>query len=87
MLDKSIHTWLESISTKKRKEFVDLIFNVFEENNISSVEEFKNNGLDKLRKILKSYSKVSKEDKRFITITLLSLFRITAKTAIDNFRK
>lgn len=87
VLDKSIHTWLESISTKKRKEFVDLIFNVFEENNISSVEEFKNNGLDKLRKILKSYSKVSKEDKRFITITLLSLFRITAKTAIDNFRK
>ncbi len=87
VLDKSIHEWLKNISTKKRKEFVDLVFQVFEDNNISSVEEFKTHGLIKLRKILKSYSKVDKKDKKFITITLISLFRITAKTALEEVRK
>jgi len=61
-----VNQWLLKLEPETREKFVDALFSIFGDSELVSVQDMKTNTIPRIGKLLKSYSSISKENKKLI---------------------
>lgn len=76
LIDKSIKSWLKSMTEKERKHFVTSLFDVLESTGAKTIDDLANNGIKNLALIKKSLSILDKENKVMVLKLIIKILEI-----------
>lgn len=85
--EKTIKGWMNSIEPQKRKQFIDVLFEMLSKTESETFIELKNNWRANSKTILSLYKKLDNETKQVINQTLIQLFRIAKNNIFEEISK
>ncbi len=83
IIDETITKWFEETTNEQRKIVVNTIFDLLYSTNNESFNEIGNDWSKSIPIIMKSYSNVSKEDKKMISLVIKKILKIYLKIVKD----
>lgn len=86
-IDKTISQWLESVSPDKREKFIDTVFQILSDTNVSNINELNKNWFYNASLILKSYTNIDKENREIVFHTLYLLFSLASSNFLNSHDK
>lgn len=85
VVNNTIKTWLNSLDVEKRKEFVDLLFEILFATNAKTVKDLKQNVLKNSKVILSTYKNIDEESKKVLSDTIKELMKIAKDNIVQNY--
>ena len=73
-IDAVVTDWLEKLSLEEREKMINIIYSIIEETNFTKLSDFEISWFDSVKKIFKSYTKVSKVNRKMLDTMLNHLF-------------
>lgn len=86
IFDDTLTKWISGATEDQRRVFVDVVFDLFEENNLESVNDLKNAKPAALKDILGSLKGIPHEDSEVMSHLISSLFRSAVRANVANMR-
>ncbi len=86
-LDKTLNTWINSLSTSEREAFCEALYKILSDANITPSAIFEGKIIDKLPSLFAGYKELSPEIRTMLKKTLMSLAAISLKTASNMSKK
>ncbi len=86
-IDKTISQWLESVSPGEREKFIDTVFQILSDTNVTNINELNKNWFYNASLILKSYTNIDKENREIIFHTLYLLFSLASSNFLTSHNK
>lgn len=83
IVELALKAWLNQLSPSERKQFVDNIFQIFEEMNVNTIDELSRDKWKKVSQMIRALNQ-SYEHKVVLTRTLKILFREGRKALLDS---
>lgn len=85
-IDKSLKDWYYEIDIEKRKQVIDIIFQVINTTKVETFAELRSNWLSNAKIILNSYKLVDPESKKMISETISALLKISKNNFIEEHK-
>ena len=85
-VDKTLTEWLENVSPEERKNFVDIIFEIFETTGATRLSELSQNKLTTAKTIIERYQKLDAKSKKYVN-TAMNMFVKSGKDTIPLMKK
>jgi len=87
MLDKVVKNWLENTTPERRKNFINMIYEVIIASEAQDLNDFGVDTFKRITKVIKSYTNITKEDKKEIEEMMKLLFKSTIESIKENREK
>jgi len=87
ILNRAVRNWLQSTTPERRKNFINIIYEVISASEVEDVNDFGVDTIKKITKVVKSYKNIEKEDKKEIEEMIKLLFESTIKSIKENKEK
>lgn len=86
-IDKTIKGWLEDIKPAKRKDVIDVVFEILSATEAQTFKDLKSNLFVNAKMILTSYKNIDNDTKEMIWQTLNALFKIAKNNIFEELPK
>lgn len=86
-IDKTIKTWLKEVDPKQRGETINIIFDILEQTDATTISEVKTNWLKNIGIILKTYKNIDPKEKEIAIKTMEALFVIAKNNFFEKIPK
>lgn len=84
ILDRAVRNWLQNTTPERRKNFINIIYEVIITSEAEDINDFGVDTIKKITKVIKSYRNIDKEDKKEIEEMIKLLFQSTIKSIKEN---
>jgi hypothetical protein len=74
-VNESLHQYLKDTTPEQREFFVGAVYDIIQSTNVDTFDEFHKAGLKKVPKIIKSYKKLSPEERKLMTAMFAEFFK------------
>ncbi|MFR8104217.1 MAG: DUF2974 domain-containing protein [Clostridia bacterium] len=86
-VDKTIKDWLKAVSPEQRGECIDILFQILESTEATTMSEISRKKFNSAIVLLKTYKNVDEENKRIVVQTLEVLLKIAKDNLLEKFPK
>lgn len=79
LLNHSIKSWLDTLDNAQREQFVDSLYTILTSTQAKTLRELKSHGWRSVAALLKTFSSMDKETKKFVTMTIQALIKESSR--------
>lgn len=84
LVDKTIKDWVKEVSPKQRAQFVEVLFEILNSTEATTLEELSSKKMETARLLVKRYQSIEDENKELISKTMHALLGIIKNNVIGN---
>ena len=84
LVDKTIKDWVKEVSPKQRAQFVEVLFDILNCTEATTLEDLSNKKIATARLLVKRYQSIEDENKELISKTMHALLGIIKNNVIGN---
>lgn len=83
-VDKTIKGWVKAVSPEQRAQFIDILFEILNSTDASTLSELSSKKLNTAKVLLKNYQNIDEENKEIISKTIHALLDIVKENLKEN---
>lgn len=85
-VDQTIKGWVKAVSPEQRAQFIDILFDILNSTEASTLSELSSKKLTTAKLLLKNYQNIDEESKQLISKTLHELFEAVKQNVKQNVK-
>ena len=85
LINKTIKNWLKETSPEQRKNVIDILYNVIDSTNASTMKEISSARMKNVAKMFKSYRNIDEKDRKMINKVFMGLGMAAKESIREKF--